>query len=121
MNPGSAFWFDLTAVGPHLLVVLSRPTADGKVVVVSVTTLRGRRYEDPSCVFGPADHEDLAHESWVKYDAAKLYDSDFIIKFGRRTSDLRAEVLARVLAGAAASGRMRLELRELLVSQGLID
>ncbi len=121
MNPGYAFWLDQTAIGSHLHIVLSRKTVDGKVLVVGITTKRDKPYEDHSCVLSMSDHDDLKQDSWVKYDAARLLDSDFIEMYGRCTAELGTDVLARLHAGAAEGGRLKLDLRELLSQQGLID
>jgi hypothetical protein len=121
MNVGDTVRLDQVSIGWHLWIVFSRPTDENKVLAASVTTRRNARHEDHSCILTSDDHPWLRHDSWVKYDAAQLFDENYLSKYGSPSEPLREDVLKKVLLGAATTDRIRLVYTELLMKQGLID
>jgi len=121
MNVGDTLQLEQTSIGWHLWIVLSNPTDEGKVLAASVTTRRNSRHEDHSCILTSSDHPWLKHDSWVKYDAACMFDEEYLQRYGTQSEPLCETVLQKVLHGASTTDRIRLDYAELLIKQGLID
>ena len=125
MEPGDTVWIEPTAIGAHLWIVLSNPFEHEElgrsVLAASVTTLRGSPREDRSCLLSAADHPDLTHDSWVCYDYARYWGLSYLAKWCSPAAPLSMAVLRRVLDGAQATDRIKLEYAELLDEQGLFD
>lgn len=95
-------------------------SGEDAVLLVSVTSRRFTRRDDTSCVLDEADHPDLRHASFVRYDDARRMTVGYLERWARATEPLRPEVLDRVLRGAAVTDRIRLGDHELLARQGLL-
>lgn len=98
MSPGEAFvGFD---IGGHLWFVLTGPDAEGRVVVVNITT-HGR---SPICargdcfVLAPGDHPFITRESCVYWRGADFAeDAALEAARERRTLDLRPPLPPKLL------------------------
>ncbi len=72
IKPGLCF-LDSTVPGQkrHLHVVLTGPNANNEVVVVSITTRRGK--SDCTTILKSGEHPFIKHDSVIAYSAAKIY------------------------------------------------
>ncbi len=125
MQTGDTFVFRSGSDGSHLWVVLSDPSLNpDKVVVVNLTTFRGGRWDDPSCVFEAGEHEWVVRQSYVSYYDARIY-TDAHLERLRNSRSLReyapfqASLLRRALEGAAVSPNLELDTLQILIDQGL--
>lgn len=122
MSPGDTFRFQH---GTHLLLVLSDPEIDpDHVLIASITS--NMPDKDQACVLRTGDHRFLRKESVVHYGLAKVYADRFLnqeLAAGRLTLDepLSLDILMRAREGARISNRIKLDHRQLLVDQGLIN
>jgi len=117
--PGVVFWHHETAIGQHRWIVLSNATPEDKVLVVVVTTYTHKSHQETTCVLGSTDYSELDHDSWIRYDRARLFDVDFV---NRQTmyKSLQADALTKVLLGARDSVRIEMGHQQVLMDQGLI-
>ena len=67
----------------HLHIVATKPSVDGYVVVVSISTIY--RFADRTVVLSAGDHPWLRHESFVAYNFATL----------KKVPDIEARLLQR--------------------------
>ena len=109
----------------HLWVVLSDPRKNPeKVLLVNMTTNSPRK--EQACVLQRGDHPWILHETCVNYGDA-VVTSDRLLEEAKATAaitckvPLERSVIERILAGAASSARLTLELAEILSEQELID
>ena len=57
---------------PHLFAVMNDPCPDGSCLVLMVTTIKEKRYHDPTCILTAGDHPFLRHDSWIAYRLAEI-------------------------------------------------
>lgn len=91
----------------HLHIVCTDPDTNGRVVLVSVTTLSNNLC-DQTCVLQPYDHEWLRHPSYVLYRKARFEhakDLDEGIRSGSLEvrSDINSAAFLRVFKGLCRS------------------
>lgn len=92
----------------HLRFVISDPNADGKVLLVNMTTVNNTGREDLSCELFPGDHESVKHHSYIKYDRAFEFDSIKLLNEKFRgeiecTDQISEKVLVKIQDGARKS------------------
>jgi hypothetical protein len=119
VNPGDVFWRDESGIGPHRWVVLSTQTADDRVLAAPITSFRDRPYEERTCILKPVDYPELDHDSWIRYDRAKLIAVRYLASVTRCTPMPEA-AWRRSVAGAGESDRIAMGFQDLLADQGLI-
>ena len=123
MNAGDTYRRE---AGAHLWVVISDPRIDQhSVLVVNVTSMRGKHWGDTTCVLQPGDHPFIKRPSLLLYAAARLHANaalDRELSAGRiqLQEPVSAEVLTRIREGAMQSPNMRFGYQELLKQQGLV-
>lgn len=108
MRAGDTYLISFEHVGPtpHLWILAAGPDADGRIVLVSVTTLR--RGKDQTVVLQPGDHPFVKHASCVFYqDAIIAYASrleEWISgELATPSDSCSAELLTLVRDGFSAS------------------
>ena len=69
MKLGDTFKLERNGEG-HLWVVISEPTPDGSVIMVSLTTFRPTA--DSTCLLSPGDHPFVVHATTISYQHARL-------------------------------------------------
>lgn len=117
VHPG--FVFRPNAEGAHVWVVISNPAPnDGKVLVVSWTTLR-EYSADHACYLEPGDHPAITWKSTIAYTRARVWDPEKIVsavegKALRRLDDLKPQTLQKIRNGALASHELRSEWKRML-------
>lgn len=57
---------------PHLFAVMNDPCPEGLCLVLMITSVKERRYYDPTCVLNVGDHPFIRHPSWVAYRIADM-------------------------------------------------
>jgi hypothetical protein len=75
MRAGDTFVISFDHVGPtpHLWILAAGPDAEGRIVLVSITTLR--RGKDQTVVLQSGDHPFVEHPSCVFYQDAMIADA----------------------------------------------
>jgi hypothetical protein len=105
--PGFAY-FNPIRTPPHLWVVVTEPNDDGDIVVVMLTTLRGR--SDTTCILEAGAHPWIKHDTVPAYQIAewqsverlqRLIDQKLVIV----RDPLSAALLLRIQQGALESSR----------------
>ena len=110
---------------PHLLIVISDPTADpDQVLLVPLNTYVSEQ-SDPSCILKVGDHPFIVHDSFVSYARARktsMPQLQRVMDEGlmERRERIETEVLRRILRGAERTTQLALDYSEVLRSQGLI-
>jgi hypothetical protein len=100
MRLGSTFLIE------HLWIVVSLPTAESHVVLVSFTTRRWN--SDTSCVVQAGEHPWVKHETVVEYEKARVFDPPtqqkvLANKMLRPQADVSLTLLTRIQEGALRS------------------
>lgn len=123
MRAGDTFRF--RANDPHLWLIISDPEKDrNQVLLVNVTSWR--RDKEQSCLLGPEDHPQIEHNSCIYFVGSRLvadshlshlYNTDRIVLH----EPLREDVLRRVREAAAVSRTMKIDHRQILFDQQLVD
>jgi hypothetical protein len=90
----------------HLWIVVSLPTAEGHVALVSFTTRRWN--SDASCVVQAGEHPWVKHETVVEYEKARVFDLPtqqkvLANKMLRPQADVSRSLLQRIQLGALSS------------------
>ena len=62
----------------HLFAVMNDPCKDGLCLLLMVTTIRGHRRQDNTCVLNAGDHTFIKHPSYIAYRIANLSRGDHI-------------------------------------------
>lgn len=95
----------------HLFIVLSDPVTDEYVVLlVSISSVKENRWNDPSCLLYPGEHPFITKNSFVDYSSARIEPADKLLR-GVQSGQLIAqspvsqEIFERICAGVMASRR----------------
>ena len=126
MFQGDCFTFRSGSDGFHLWVVVSDPAQNSNdVLVVNLTTVRGGRFEDLSCVFEAGEHEWLSTKSFVAFRYARVYSLSHLVrlihsKVLRAYDPFPIPLLQRIFAGASFSPYLEMGYLELLRDQGFV-
>lgn len=119
LKQGDTFLYKPAVLPTHLFIVVSNPQKHDELVLVSSVTT-ARTFVDPACVLDIGDHPFIEHRSFVLYEKAQRWTKAFVQQL-RPMEPLTAVVLARVVAGAAASRFLTIEHYDFLAAQGLFD
>ena len=101
----------------HLHIVLTEPFGNPpKVILVYVSTCRGRRYEDRHLILSAGDHPFIKHDSYVVFEQAKRISVAVIeeaIASGRAVmrDDASPDLMARVREKMLTSTRVPMEIK----------
>lgn len=123
MRAGDAFRF--RANDPHLWFVISDPQIDrDHVLLVNVTSWR--KDKDQSCLLGPEDHPEIQHPSCIYFIDARVYAESHLDHLQNANKivlcePLRQDVLQRIREAAVTAKILRIDRRQLLFDQGLVD
>ena len=105
---GRAFFFTDTG-GTHLYFIISDPDPDSAVLVVNMTSCKGFRYEDKSCLLNPGDHPKITIPHYITYSRAKDITSFDLLqmhmngKIEFAQPDISLQLLERIQDGARKS------------------
>ncbi len=107
----------------HLYVVISNPSLDGRVVMVSFTTHTPN--EEQLCIIESGEHPFVNRKTAVRYKDARSATTaqlEAVVKIGQLKphSPVSAELLARMRVGAASSDFLPEGCRKILTEQGVI-
>lgn len=116
---GQTLLLDLPPGAPkHLHIVLTDPFGNPpKVILVYVSTCRGRRDEDRHLVLSAGDHPFIKHDSYVVFDQAKRTPVDVIEDFISRGSavfrdDVSPELMSRLQEKMLTSTRVPIGIKQ---------
>ena len=104
LRPGNAF-FDTTD-NPHLWIVVAGPDAEGNLILVSLTSVKGR--DDRTTVCQAGEHLFIERESVVAYKYATYVEAATVesaVKEGRfqARDDCSPELLEKIAGGLLKS------------------
>ncbi len=117
--------FLLRGLDDHLIIIISEPALDpDRIVTANLTSWRADK--DQSCIVQVGEHPFVKKRSCIQYHRDELTT---LSKYNSYTSSgrliprepVKKALLQRILDGAAASERIPLGNRQILVEQGLID
>ena len=111
----------------HLWVVVSNPILDANMILLlNLTSVRGVRTEDLSCVIKPGEHAWVVKDSYIAYSLAE----DCSLEYLNRASKAKSLTLhdacfspglvARIHHGAVVTRRLAADYVDLLRKQGFI-
>ncbi len=104
----------------HLWLVVNDPAQhDGLALYVNVTSLKGGRFDDLTCVLQRGEHVAVTHPSYIRFDGAKAALVSELDEAGRRGLIKRgerasAELLRKIRQAALASQRLKEDFKKLL-------
>ncbi|MGL6073230.1 MAG: hypothetical protein ACRC8S_03605 [Fimbriiglobus sp.] len=111
----------------HLWIVISDPNQNpDKVIIAYLTTVKGRRFEDLSCVFDAGEHPFITRESAVAYSDIRIhtdsYLDDLVLKphVKLQATPFSLTLLDRIHAGAVISQHIPLDCLAILRQQGFV-
>lgn len=121
---GTSFYFNNRIGDNHLYFVISDP-ADPCVVVVNITTIRGFRFEDLSCVLDVGDGTGIQHPSRIAYEYAEMvHTADLIAALNSGDATfvqyVSPSTMAKIWCGAEVTAQLSLRHSKTLRDQGLI-
>ena len=125
MRAGDTFYISNRKVDSHLWIVISDPGIDAsRVVLVSVTTYED--YKESVCLLDVGDHPRVSHKSCIAYNEARLTTLESLKSLqavGSLNSQppVSSDLLSRIRAGVSLSTRIRSELIDILLDQGVIE
>ena len=120
MKLGDAFYFTFEI---HLWIVISNPSPDGQLVIVSVTTKEP--YKDSTCELHAGDHPKIKHDSLIDFKRARLLSLDDFKRLAEKkalriAAPVSKKLLKRIHDGAGLTRYMPVKCQDLLDEQGLI-
>lgn len=90
----------------HLTILLTAPTGPAKqVLTVNISTLRGNRGDDSTCLLDIGDHEFIKHRSYVAYWSCRhdCTEAHILNCVGSKLFEpkgmLREDVFVRIIEG----------------------
>ncbi len=92
----------------HLSFILAYCSKSNRVAMANISTFRGTRLDDDSCLLNLGDHRSIRHLSFVIYRYARLLEVDHMhssLKSNdyKLSDTLEAPVVSRVIEGALIS------------------
>ena len=99
--------FVLNAEGAHLWVVITRPDANGSVVIVNFTSHRAGC--DETCIVEKGEHPFVTHKTVVAYEKARLCEpkaQDLFKKNASTREPVKTDLLQKIQKGALESDLM---------------
>jgi len=93
----------------HLFILLNDPISDQKLVLmVSISTIRPKRFHDSCCLLGPGDHPFIRTASFVLYSKARIESVQTLEEGVRRQllvpkEPMDSAVFARICEGVLNS------------------
>ncbi len=94
----------------HLAILLTDPVGPAKqILIVTVSTLRGSKFDDRTCIINAGEHDFIKQQSYVVYSACRCDCFERHIHDGIANKMLspmhllREDVFTRVLAGVEKS------------------
>jgi hypothetical protein len=118
---GSSFVLD-----NHLWVIISDLSqSNNEIVIVNITTCRGRDYEDTSCIVELNEHPWIKHRSYVFYRRSRVVDLSRL-QLWCKTGDLRLQdslsqvLLEKIRTGASKTEFLPFGVERVLSTQGII-
>lgn len=103
----------------HLWIVINDPAQhDGQVLYVNVTSLTGR-FDDLTCVLQRGEHPFIKHDSYVRFDGAKValvaqLDEAERLRLIARDEKATEELVKKIRQAASVSTRLKEDFRKLL-------
>ena len=89
----------------HMCIVLTDPRHTEGRQVLYVPIITARRKHDATCILDVGDHPFIKHESCVHYAVMDLRPETHLLRLGKISEPLKADVLERVLDGVLLSPR----------------
>ena len=92
----------------HLFFILNDACAEGKHLLVNVTTIYEGVPFDPACVVEPGEHPFIRHKSSMNYRMARIMEAVRITKYVggwyyKDGEDASKELVEKIIAGALES------------------
>ncbi len=121
---GDTFVFKSGSDKFHLWIVISDPLINSDdVLLVNLTTVRGVKFEDLSCVFDAGEHEWIVAKSYIDFSYARFYSNAHLDRIHNGTTvrvhaSFPPHLLRRIHDGAAATQNLELGYLDLLRDQG---
>ena len=104
----------------HPWIIINDPSQhDGTALYVNITSVRGGRFEDLTCVLQSGEHPAVSHSSYIRFDGAKaalvsqLSEAARLglIKPGAKAS---AQLVNKIRQAALAAQRLKDDFKKLL-------
>jgi len=103
----------------HLYIIITDPNEHGQVLVVNITSYKGTRIEDNSCLLKNGCHSFIKHDSVVNYSQTVCTTIEKIENAMKRFGERRIKkmqpisdhVLNAIQSGARISGRLKIKYR----------
>lgn len=118
MNCGDTFLMPLRKYGvkAHLWIVVTEPEANGKCIIVNVTTLR-HSWQDNTVVLQKGDHSFIQGPTFVRFSDAQFANVNRLLEIvecgsARAKQPCSAPVLRRVQDGLLTSTSTQNDVRE---------
>ncbi len=110
----------------HLTIVMAYCSESERIAIASVTSDRGTRSTDSSCLLNPGDHRFIRHPSFVSYTNAEILNIDQIrrgLSTGILSLDLTLadSIIHRVITGALESKNTPRGVKRFVEEKGLRD
>ena len=100
----------------HMCVVLSDPEKSPARQVLYVPIITCRKKYDATCILNVGDHPFVKHKSCIHYEAIGQRPERFLLRVGKLSTPLEADVLRRVLEGVMCSPHSKPWVKDFLLS-----
>lgn len=110
----------------HLWIVSSDPTqCKDSILLLNVTTWRGKIGDDSSCLLFPQDHENISHKSYINYRLGEVREISHLRKMGNNScveekEDANKKLIGKIHKGAKKTPFLKEKAVDLLKDQGFI-
>ena len=104
----------------HPWIIINDPAQHGGLALyVNITSLKGGRFDDLTCVLQRGEHVAVSHPSYVRFDGAKtalVSQLDEAARLGliKRGGKASAPLVTKIRHAARAAQRLKVDFKKLL-------
>lgn len=104
----------------HPWIIINDPSQHGGVALyVNITSLRGGRFDDLTCVLQSREHPAVSHPSYIRFDGANtalVSQLNEALRLGLITQGPKAsaQLMAKIRQAALAAQRLKEDFKKLL-------
>ena len=104
----------------HPWIIINDPSQhDGLALYVNITSLKGGRFDDLTCVLQRGEHAAVSHPSYIRFDGAQtalVSQLDEAARLGliNRSEKASAQLVTKIRHAALAAQRLKEDFKKLL-------
>jgi hypothetical protein len=104
----------------HPWIIINDPARHGGLALfVNITSLKGGKFDDLTCVLQAGEHSSISHPSYIRFDGARVALASQLeeaerLRLIRRSERASRALLEKIRRAALAAQRFKADFRKLL-------